>query len=48
MRENGKKSVATNLLWRAMERFGAQGITFVVSMVLARLLDPETYGVLAI
>lgn len=48
MRENGKNSVVTNLLWRAMERFGAQGITLVVLLVLARLLDPEAYGVLAI
>ena len=31
-----------------MERFGAQGITFVVSLILARLLDPNVYGVLAI
>lgn len=47
MKKTSKASVLSNLLWRTMERFGAQGITLVVSLVLARLLDPETYGVLA-
>ena len=31
-----------------MERFAAQGVTFVLSIILARLLDPEVYGVVAI
>lgn len=35
-------------MWRFMERFGAQGVTFVVSIILARLLDPEVYGIVAI
>ena len=35
-------------MWRFMERFGAQGVTFVVSVILARILDPEVYGVVAI
>lgn len=35
-------------MWRFLERFGAQGVTFVVSIVLARLLDPEVYGIVAI
>ncbi len=40
--------VTTNLFWRLMERFGAQIVTFIVSIVLARILDPETYGVIAL
>lgn len=48
MEKSSTTSVISNLLWRMMERFGAQGITFVVSIVLARLLDPDTYGVLAL
>ena len=31
-----------------MERCGAQGVTFVVSVVLARLLDPVVYGTVAL
>ncbi len=31
-----------------MERCGAQGVTFIVSIVLARLLDPSVYGTIAL
>ena len=41
-----KKSVITNLIWRFLERCGAQGVGFVVSIVLARLLSPSDYGIL--
>ncbi len=34
--------------WRFAERCGAQGITFIVTIVLARLLDPSTYGTIAL
>ncbi len=37
-----------NLLWRFGERCGAQGVAFVVQIVLARLLAPEVYGVIAL
>lgn len=40
--------VFVNFLWRFFERCGAQVVTLVVSIVLARLLDPEVYGVLAL
>jgi O-antigen/teichoic acid export membrane protein len=36
------------MIWRLLERFGAHGVTFVVSIILARLLDPEVYGTIAI
>ena len=42
-----KKIVLTNMLWRFAERCGAQGVSFVVSLVLARLLTPEDYGVVS-
>lgn len=42
------KTLLSNLAWRFAERFGAQIITFVVSIVLARLLLPEDYGVIAL
>ena len=48
MSYNTSQRVASNLLWRLAERFGAQIVTFVVSIVLARLLDPEVYGIVAL
>ena len=42
------KSVLSNLIWRFMERCGAQVVSFVVSMVLARILGPEEYGTVAL
>lgn len=45
---NTKIRALSGLLWRFLERFGAQGVTFAVSVVLARLLDPSVYGVVAI
>ena len=48
MRDNSKENVASNLLWRLFERFGAQGVTFVVSIILARILEPDIYGIIAL
>lgn len=42
---SGKK-VLNNMLWRFAERVGAQGVNFLVSVVLARILTPEDYGVI--
>lgn len=41
-------NVVGNLFWRLLERFGAQGVTFLVSIILARLLGPEIYGTVAL
>lgn len=38
----------TNFLWRFAERCGAQLVTFVVSIVLARILTPDDYGTVAL
>lgn len=48
MSENKSKKITSNFLWRFLERCGAQGVTLVVSVVLARLLDPDAYGVIAL
>lgn len=40
--------VVSNFIWKFLERWGAQGVTFIVSIVLARILNPEVYGILAI
>ena len=43
-----KNKVTKNFIWRFLERCGAQGVTFVVSIILARILDPEAYGTIAL
>lgn len=41
-------SIVNNFLWRFAERCGAQLVTFIVSIVLARILAPEDYGQIAL
>lgn len=43
-----KKQTVGGFIWRFAERCGAQGVQFVVSIVLARLLAPEAYGTVAL
>ena len=43
-----RMNVLSNLIWRLAERSGAQIISFVVSMILARILAPEVYGTLSL
>ena len=43
-----KKKVFSGFIWRLAERFGAQGVSLVVSIILARLIDPEYHGNVAI
>ena len=45
--ENGS-SIAGGFVWKLGERFLAQGITFIVSIILARLLSPADYGIVSI
>lgn len=45
---NSNKSVISNFFWRFMERCGAEGVAFIVSIVLARLLTPEDYAAVAL
>ena len=40
--------VFSNFIWRFAERCGAQLVTFIVSIVLARLLAPEVFGKVAL
>lgn len=42
------KKVVINFIWRFMERISAQLVTFIVSIILARILMPEDYGVISI
>lgn len=40
--------VLKGLAWSTMEKVGAQGIGFIVSVILARLLTPHEYGIVAL
>ncbi len=42
------KKISSNMIWRLLERIGAHGVSFVVSIVLARILDPSVYGTIAL
>ena len=48
MENDLKKRAVSSLAWRFMERCGAQVMSFVVSVVLARLLEPSLYGSIAL
>lgn len=43
-----KRNFFTNVLWRFLERIGAQTVSFIVSIILARLIAPEYYGKIAL
>ena len=42
-----KKKALTGLFWSSIQSFGTQGVSFVISIVLARLLLPEEFGLIA-
>ena len=48
MNSSKRNRVASGFMWRLMERMGAQVVSFVVSIVLARILDPDVYGTIAL
>ena len=49
MLRNQKSRVAINgVIWSAAERFSVQGIQFVISVILARLLSPSDFGLIAL
>lgn len=41
-----KKSVVKGFFWTAIETYSGQGIAFLVSIVMARLLMPNDYGII--
>lgn len=43
-----KSRTISSLLWKFAERISAQAITFILSIILARLLSPSDYGAIAI
>jgi teichuronic acid exporter len=43
-----KTRILSSLFWKLMERGGTQGISFIVQIILARLLLPSDYGIIAL
>jgi len=41
-----KTKTVNGLLWSFIENFSKQGITFIVGIILARLLTPEEFGLI--
>lgn len=46
--KNLKRKVLSGLVWTFSERVMAQAVSFIISLILARLLSPNEYGVIAI
>lgn len=40
--------VFSSFIWRFLERWGAQGVTLIVGIIIARILSPEVYGTVAL
>ena len=48
MENSLKRKTLSGFIWRFAERCGAQIVQLVVSIVLARILMPEDYGIIAL
>lgn len=48
MQDNLKQRTISSMFWQFMQGFGGQFVTFWVGIILARLLTPTDYGVVAI
>lgn len=46
--QNERTKIISSLFWKLMERGGTQGVQFVVQIILARLISPEEFGILAL
>ena len=48
MEDTTRNIAVKNFLWRFAERVGAQGVKLIVEIILARLLLPDDYGLVAL
>ena len=46
--ENLKNSIFSGVFWKFAERILAQGVSFIISVILARILMPSDYGIVAL
>ncbi len=44
--ESLKQKTVTGVLWSSIDNFAVQGITFIVGIILARLLEPKEFGLI--
>lgn len=47
MSESLKSKAANSVMWSAVERFSVQGIQFILTIIIARLVSPSDYGLIA-
>lgn len=47
-RGNLKKNVMVGLLWKTTEQYGLLFVQFILQIFLARILEPEDYGIIAV
>lgn len=47
MPESLKSKAANSVMWSAVERFSVQGIQFILTIIIARLVSPSDYGLIA-
>lgn len=47
MSENLKQKTTKGVLWSSIERFSNQGVQFIFGIILARILSPKEYGIVA-
>ncbi|MFI3243465.1 MAG: lipopolysaccharide biosynthesis protein [Akkermansia sp.] len=47
MSQSLKKKTIIGLIWNSVENFASQGIAFAIGILIARMLSPESYGVVA-
>lgn len=47
-KQNLNKKIISGLVWKFLERILAQSVSFLVSVILARILSPDDYGIVAI
>ena len=41
-----KQKTKIGILWNIIEKIAVQGISFILNIILARLLTPHDYGIL--
>lgn len=48
MADGNDSKVVSSLIWKYLERIGAQGVSFVLTLILANFLTPDDYGIVAL
>ncbi len=44
----GNNKIRNGFIWQTMERFSVMGVQFLLQLMLARILSPEDFGIVAI